>query len=120
MNYQEEVTANPFLLKMVGFEVPFHGRLWVPGDTGTEQADLQELLKASRIAGTVHVSMRETPRCRLFYGKKDLSDGEASLLAYAFQRTIALAYAAIGLDMTGLCVDADALTVLSKRDDPDT
>ncbi len=27
------VTANPFPLKMVGFELPVHGRFWVPGDT---------------------------------------------------------------------------------------
>ena len=35
MNYREGITANPFHLKMVGFEVPFHGRLWVPGDMVT-------------------------------------------------------------------------------------
>lgn len=91
-----------------------------PFESGTAQPDLQELLKASRIAGTIHVSMQETPRCRLFYGKKDLTDGEASLLAYAFQRAIALAYAAIGLDMSGLCIDEDALTALAKQNAPDT
>ena len=47
MNYQEEVTANPFRLKMVGFEVPFHGRLWVPGDKAEQPtpADPQDVEK---------------------------------------------------------------------------
>jgi hypothetical protein len=44
MNYQKEVTANPFRLKMVGFEVPFHGRLWVPGDKADSKLNKPSVL----------------------------------------------------------------------------
>ena len=61
MNYREGITANPFHLKMVGFEVPFHGRLWVPGDKGNCEAresmswqfDLQKQPLIARDSGQI-------------------------------------------------------------------
>jgi len=72
-----------------------------PFEERGEQPDIEKLVAASRVSGTVHVSMDPVPRVSLFYDK-DLSEAEASLFARSLQKVAALAFAALGLDMSGL------------------
>ena len=72
-----------------------------PFEERGEQPDIEKLVAASRVSGTVHVSMEPVPRVSLFYDK-DLSEAEASLFARSLQKVAALAFAALGLDMSGL------------------
>jgi hypothetical protein len=77
-------------------------------DDRETQPDIETLLEASRASGTIHVSMEPLPRIALFY-EKDLSSAEASLFALALQKTAALAFSALGLDMSGL-VDVEDMS----------
>ena len=72
-----------------------------PFEERGEQPDIEKLVAASRVSGTVHVSLDPVPRVSLFYDK-DLSAAEASLFARSLQKVAALAFAALGLDMSGL------------------
>jgi len=69
-------------------------------ETGDEP-HIDKLLAASRASGTVHVSMEPVPRISLFY-EKELTEAEASLFATSLQKVAALAFVALGLDMSGL------------------
>ena len=71
------------------------------------QPDIERLLAASQASGTVHVSMDPAPRISLFYDK-ELSEAEASLFATSLQKVAALAFAALGLDMSGLVRDEES------------
>ena len=63
MNYQQEVTANPFRLKMVGFEVPFHGRFWVPGDTPiAKQSKLRSPRNLMKVSPSLHMLLNDGQR----------------------------------------------------------
>lgn len=72
-----------------------------PFEEHGEQPNIEHLLAASRACGTVHVSMEPIPRISLFYDK-ELTEVEASLFATSLQKVAALAFAALGLDMSGL------------------
>lgn len=72
-----------------------------PFDDRTERPDIETLLAASRASRTVHLSMDPVPRISLFYDK-ELSEAEASLFATSLQKVAAVAFAALGLDMSGL------------------
>jgi hypothetical protein len=72
-----------------------------PFEQKAEQPDIEKLLAASKASGTVHVSMEPVPRISLFY-EKELNEAEASLFATSLQKVAALAFTALGLDMSGL------------------
>jgi len=89
-----------FNLWQITDRAPFEDRL--------TQTEIEQLLAASRASGTVHVSMEPEPRISLFYDK-ELTDAEASLFATSLQKVAALAFAALGLDMSGLVSDDERL-----------
>lgn len=72
-----------------------------PFEDREEQPNIEKLLAASKSSSTIHVSMEPVPRVSLFYDK-DLTEAEASLFATSLQKVAALAFAALGLDMSGL------------------
>jgi hypothetical protein len=72
-----------------------------PFEQKAEQPDIEKLLAASKASGTMHVSMEPVPRISLFY-EKELNEAEASLFATSLQKVAALAFTALGLDMSGL------------------
>lgn len=72
-----------------------------PFEDRAEQPGIERLLEASRASGTVHVSMDPVPRISLFYDR-ELSETEAVLFATSLQKVAAVAFAALGLDMSGL------------------
>jgi hypothetical protein len=82
-----------FNLRQITVDEPFEDR--------TKQPDIESLLAASRTSGTVHLSMNPVPRISLFYDR-ELSETEASLFATSLQKVAAVAFAALGLDMSGL------------------
>lgn len=84
-----------------------------PFEDSTEQPDIEKLLAASRTSGTVHVSMEPVPRMSLFYDK-GLTEAEASLFATSLQKVAALAFAALGLDMSGLVTVEEGLLIEKK------
>lgn len=90
-----------FNLRQITDREPFEDR--------TQQPDIETLLAASRASGTVHLSMDPVPRISLFYDK-ELSEAEASLFATSLQKVAAVAFAALGLDMSGLVSVEECLT----------
>lgn len=82
-----------FSLRQITNHAPFEER--------GEEPQIAELLAASKASGTMHVSMEPVPRISLFYDK-GLNEAEASLFATSLQKVAALAFAALGLDMSGL------------------
>jgi hypothetical protein len=82
-----------FNLRQITDREPFEDRAGQP--------DIEKLLAASRASGTVHLSMDPVPRISLFYDK-ELNEAEASLFATSLQKVAAVAFAALGLDMSGL------------------
>jgi hypothetical protein len=91
-----------FNLRQITDREPFEDR--------TQQPDIETLLAASRASGTVHLSMDPVPRISLFYDK-ELSEAEASLFATSLQKVAAVAFAALGLDMSGLVSVEESLTL---------
>jgi hypothetical protein len=91
-----------FNLRQITDREPFEDR--------TQQPDIETLLAASRASGTVHLSMDPVPRISLFYDR-ELSEAEASLFATSLQKVAALAFAALGLDMSGLVSVEESLTL---------
>ena len=85
-----------------------------PFEERGEQANIEKLLTASRACGTVHVSMDPVPRISLFYDK-ELTEAEALLFATSLQKVAALAFAALGLDMSGLVSVEEGLAPGSTR-----
>jgi hypothetical protein len=82
-----------FNLRQITDHAPFEER--------DDQPHIEKLLAASKASGTVHVSMEPVPRISLFYDK-ELNEAEASLFATSLQKVAALAFSALGLDMSGL------------------
>jgi hypothetical protein len=82
-----------FNLRQITDREPFEDRAGQP--------DIEKLLAASRASGTVHLSMDPVSRISLFYDK-ELNEAEASLFATSLQKVAAVAFAALGLDMSGL------------------
>ncbi len=95
-------------LRQIADREPFEGR--------GEQPDIEKLVAASRLSGTVHVSLEPVPRISLFYDK-DLSEAEASLFARSLQKATAIAFAALGLDMSGLVSVEESLLIENKTDE---
>ena len=72
-----------------------------PFEDNGDQPEIEKLVAASRASGTMHISMEPMPRVSLFYDR-ELTEVEASLFATSLQKVAALAFAALGLDMSGL------------------
>jgi hypothetical protein len=94
------LTNARFNLRQITDREPFEER--------GEQPAIEKLLAASKSCGTIHVSMEPMPRISLFYDKV-LTEAEATLFATSLQKVAALAFAALGLDMSGLATVEDAM-----------
>lgn len=98
------LTNARFNLRQITDREPFEER--------GKQPAIEKLLAASKTCGTIHVSMEPMPRISLFYDKV-LTEAEATLFATSLQKVAALAFAALGLDMSGLVSVDEALALNS-------
>jgi hypothetical protein len=87
-----------------------------PFEQKAEQPDIEKLLVASKASATVHVSMEPLPRISLFY-EREVSEAEAALFATSLQKVAALAFAALGLDISGLVTVEEAVPLSGTASD---